>query len=323
MMNKFELSPQSILLPTLREAKGTRIDTWIKRKKVSEFLRQRVGGFDEAQPIADDGKNEISALCARGWLCDESITRMTRHQRTNTQRPVPEACMVGTDISDINQSVEPRDKNGIASSKGGCHISFRTSRLQVLIENRHRAEGCDFQCYPTGRQRVVIFPFERPDELFIATLEFVLDTGECFSMLRLVGEKTSIAEPVSTMSMRHDVSHLCANGNFDALDGGENDTSQLAVEFIKHLRLLKGTARLEDVVLSVGKERIPIAAHAVITDFTEPFFGIVLIGNQQSTLLKNADLAGKRLNLLNVWYSVHHHIIKKAHPKRAVLREAG
>ena len=37
-MNKFELSPQSILLPTLREPKGTRIDTWIKRKKLSAAI---------------------------------------------------------------------------------------------------------------------------------------------------------------------------------------------------------------------------------------------------------------------------------------------
>ena len=323
MTNKHKLTPQSILLPTLREAKGTRMDTRIKRKNLSEFLCQRVGGFDEVQPITDDGKNEISALCARGWLCDESITRMPRHQRTNTQRPVPEAGVVGTDISDINQSVEPRDKNGIANSKGGCHIPFRTSWLQVLIENRHRAERCDFQCYPTGRQRIAVFSPERPNKLFVAALKFIMDTCQSLCMLRRIGEKARVTKPVAIMSQRHDIGHLGADCNFDALNSGENYMSQMTVEFIEYPCLFKGTARFKDVILSVCQKRIPITAHSIVTDFVEPFFCFLFVGYHQTTLLQDANLISKRLNMLGIWYLVHNQIIKKAHPKRAVLREAG
>jgi hypothetical protein len=40
-------------------------------------------------------------------------------------------------------------------------------------------------------------------------------------------------------------------------------------------------------------------------------------------LLQDANLISKRLNMFGIRYLVHNQIIKKAHPKRAVLREAG
>ena len=60
-----------------------------------------------------------------------------------------------------------------------------------------------------------------------------------------------------------------------------------------------------------------------VTDFVKPFFCFLFVGYHQTTLLQNANLVSKRLNMLGIRYLVHHHIIKKAHPKRAVLREAG
>lgn len=323
MTNKHKLTPQSILLPTLREAKGTRMDTRIKRKNLSEFLCQRVGGFDEVQPITDDGKNEISALCARGWLCDESITRMPRHQRTNTQRPVPEAGMMGADVADVNQGVEPRDKDGVTNSKGCCHIALCTSWLQVLVENGHCTERGDFKSYPTWGQRIAVFSPERPNKLFVAAQKFIVNTRQSLGMLRRIGEKACVTKPIAIMNQRHDIGHLSADCNFDGLNSGEDYMSQMTVEFIEHPCLFKGTARFKDVILPVCQKRIPVTAHSIITDFVEPFFCFLFIGYHQTTLLQNANLISKRLNMLRIWYFVHHHIIKKAHPKRAVLREAG
>ena len=96
--------------------------------------------------------------------------------------------------------------------------------------------------------------------------------------------------------------------------------------FVAALKLILDTGKRFSILGLAGKKigiAEPIAAHTVVTDFMEPFLGIVLIGNQQSSLPQDAYLVGKRLNLLNVRYSTHHLIIKKAHPKRAVLREAG
>ena len=83
-----QLLPQCFLLPRLWESKGTRIDTRIERKKLSEVLRQRIGGVDDIQPITNDSKNEIGALRSCGRLRNEGVARMTRHQRTYTQCPV-------------------------------------------------------------------------------------------------------------------------------------------------------------------------------------------------------------------------------------------
>ena len=69
------LFPQCFLLPRLWEAKGTRINTRIEQKKLSEVLRQRVGGIDDIQPITNDSKNEIGALCSCERLRNESIVK--------------------------------------------------------------------------------------------------------------------------------------------------------------------------------------------------------------------------------------------------------
>ena len=97
-MSNGQLLPQRFLLPRLREPKGTRINTRIERKKLSEVLRQRVGRFDEIQPITNDSKNEICALCSCERLRNEGVARMTRHQRTYTQCPVPKTGMMGAGI---------------------------------------------------------------------------------------------------------------------------------------------------------------------------------------------------------------------------------
>ena len=322
-MSNGQLLPQRFLLPSLREPKGTRIDTRIERKKLSEVLCQRVGRFDEIQPITNDGKNEIGALCSCERLRNESVARMTRHQRTYTQCPVPKTGMMGADIANINQCVEPRNKNGITNSKGCSYIALCTSRLQILVEDGHRTKRGDFKGYPTWRQRVAVFSSERPNKLFVAALKLIVNTCQSFSMLRRIGEKARVTKPITIMSQRHDIGHLGADCNFYALNSGEDYMSQTTVEFIEHPCLLKGTARFKDVILSVSQKRIPVTAHSIVTDFVEPFFCFLFIGYHQTTLLQNANLVSKCLNMLRIRYFVHHNISKKAHPKRAVLREAG
>ena len=322
-MSKVQLLPQRFLFPRLWEPKSTRIDIRIERKKLSEVLRQRVGRVDEVQPITNDGKNKIGALCSCGRLRNEGVARMTRHQRTYPQCPVPKAGMMGADVADVNQCVEPRYKNGVTNSKGCCHIALSTSWLQVLVENGHCTKRGDFKGYPTWGQRVAVFSPERPNKLFVAALKFIVNTRKGLGMLRRIGEKARVTKPVAIMSQRHDIGHLGADCNFDALNSGENYMSQMTVEFIEYPCLFKGAARFKDVILPVCQKRIPVTAHSIVTDFLEPFFCFLFIGYHQTTLLQNANLISKRLNMLRIWYFVHHHIIKKAHPKRAVLREAG
>ncbi len=323
MMSKDQLLPQCFLLPRLWEPKGTRIDTRIERKKLSEVLRQRIGGVDDIQPITNDSKNEIGALRSCGRLRNEGVARMTWHQRTYTQCPVPKTGMMGADVTYINQGVEPRDKNGVANSKGCCHIALCTSRLQVLVENGHSTKRGDFKGYPTWWQRVAVFSPERPNKLFVAALKFIVNTRKGPSMLRRTSEKACVTKPIAIMSLRHDIGHLGADCNFDALNSGEDYMSQTTVEFIEHPCLFKGTSRFKDVILPVCQKRIPVTAHSIVTDFVEPFFCFLFVGYHQATLLQNANLVSKRLNMLGIRYFGHHHIIKKAHPKRAVLREAG
>lgn len=323
MMSKDQLLPQRFLLPSLRKPKGSWIDARIESKKLSEILCQRVGGIDEVLPITNDGKNKIGVLCSCGRLRNEGVTRMTRHQRTYTQCPVPKTSMMGADVADVNQGMEPRDKDGVTNSKGCCHIAFCTSWLQVLVENGHCTERGDFKSYPTWGQRVAVFSPERPNKLFIAALKFIVNTRQSLGLLRRIGEKACVTKPIAIMNQRHDIGHLSADCNFDGLNSGEDYMSQMTVEFIEHPCLLKGTARLKDVILPVCQKRIPVTAHSIITDFVEPFFCFLFIGYHQTTLLQNANLISKRLNMLRIRYFVHHHIIKKAHPKRAGLREAG
>lgn len=182
-MSKGQLLPQRFLLPSLREPKGTRIYTRIERKKLSKVLCQRVGGFDEVQPITNDGKNEICALCSCGRLRNEGVARITWHQRTYTKSSVPKAGMMCAYIADINQGVKPRYKNGVTNSKGCCHIALRTSRLQVLIENGHCTKRGDFKGYPTWGQRVAVFSPERPNKLFITALKLIVNTRQSLGML--------------------------------------------------------------------------------------------------------------------------------------------
>ena len=139
-MSKVQLLPQRFLFPRLWEPKSTRIDTRIERKKLSKVLCQRVGGIDEVQPITNDGKNKIGALCSCGRLRNEGVARMTRHQRAYAQCPVPKTGMMGADVADVNQGMEPRDKDGVTNSKGCCHIALCTSWLQALVENGHRTK---------------------------------------------------------------------------------------------------------------------------------------------------------------------------------------
>lgn len=322
-MSNGQLLPQRFLLPRLREPKGTRINTRIERKKLSEVLRQRVGGIDDIQPITNDSKNEIGALCSCERLRNEGVARMTRHQRTYTQCPVPKTGMMCADVADVNQCVEPRNKDGVTNSKGCCHIALCTSRLQVLIENGHRAKRGNFKGYPTWGQRVAVFSPERPNKLFVAALKFIVNTRKGLGMLRRIGEKARVTKPITIMSQRHDIGHLGADCNFYALNSGEDYMSQMTVEFIEYPCLFKGTARFKDVILSVCQKRIPITAHSIVTDFVEPFFCFLFVGYHQTTLLQDANLISKRLNMFGIRYLVHNQIIKKAHPKRAVLREAG
>ena len=107
------------------------------------------------------------------------------------------------------------------------------------------------------------------------------------------------------MSLRHNVGHLGANSNFDTLNSREHYTTQMAIEFIKHLCLLKSATWFKDVILSIFQKWIPVTAHAIVTDFTEPFFCFLLVGYRQTTLLKNANLISKRLNMFRIWYFVH------------------
>ena len=117
-MNKGQLLPQRFLLPRLWKAKGSWINARIECKKLSKVLCQRVGRFDDIQPITNDSKNEIGALGSCGRLRNEGVARMTWHQRAYTQCPVPKTGMMGADIANINQCVEPRDKDSITNSKG-------------------------------------------------------------------------------------------------------------------------------------------------------------------------------------------------------------
>ena len=322
-MNKGQLLPQRFLLPSLWEPEGSWINARIVRKKLSKVLCQRVGRFDDIQPITNDSKNEIGALGSCGRLRNEGVARMTWHQRAYTQCPVPKTGMMGADIANINQCVEPRDKDSITNSKGCCYIALCTSRLQILVEDGHRTKRGDFKGYPTWRQRVAVFSSERPNKLFIAALKLIVNTRKGLGMLRRIGEKACVTKPITIMSQRHDIGHLGADCNFYALNSGENYMSQMTVEFIEHPRLLKGTSRFKDVILPVCQKRIPVTAHSIVTDFVKPFFCFLFVGYHQTTLLQNANLVSKRLNMLGIRYLVHHHIIKKAHPKRAVLREAG
>lgn len=322
-MSKNHLIPQCFQLPILRKPEGIWIDARIERKKLSKVLSQSVGGVYDVQPITNDGKNKICALCSCGRLRNEGVVRVTRHQRTYPHCPVPKTGVMRTDIANINQSVEPRNKDCITNSKGCCHIALCTSRLQVLIENGHRTKRGDFKSYPTWGQRIVVFTSERPYKLFVAALKFIVNTCKSLGMLRRIGEKTGITKPVTFMSQRHDIGHLGADCNFYAFYSGENYMSQMTVEFIEHLCLLKGTARFKDMILSVCQKRVPVTAHSIVTDFVEPFFCFLFIGYHQTTLLQNANLISKCLDMFWIRYFVHHNITKKAHPKRAVLREAG
>ncbi len=123
-MSKGQLLPQRFLLPSLREPKGTRIYTRIERKKLSKVLCQRVGGFDEVQPITNDGKNEICALCSCGRLRNEGVARMTRHQRTYTQCPVPKTGMMGADVTYINQCGSHETKTVSLTPKAAATSRF-------------------------------------------------------------------------------------------------------------------------------------------------------------------------------------------------------
>ena len=76
---------------------------------------------------------EIDPLGARCRLRDKRVMRATWHQWANAKCAVPQTGMVGTDISDTNQSVQPRLKHRIAYPKGRSHITFWESRLQLLI----------------------------------------------------------------------------------------------------------------------------------------------------------------------------------------------
>jgi hypothetical protein len=78
--------------------------------------------------------------------------------------------------------------------------------------------------------------------------------------------------------------------------------------------LLKGATRFEDVILPVGQKRIPIATHTVIAYLSKPNLSGTLVGNQHASLLQDADLAGKRLYLFIVRYSLH-----LRHKKRLTL----
>ncbi len=120
-----------------------------------------------------------------------------------------------------------------------------------------------------------------------------------------------------------EMAQLGADGNFDTLNCREYNMAEMAIKFIKHLCLLKSATRFKDVILSIFQKWIPVTTHSIVTDFAEPFFSFLFIGYSQTTLFKDANLISKRLNMLGIWYFVHDQIIKKAHPKRAVLREAG
>ena len=123
-MSSDQLFPQRFLLSGLREAKGTRIDTRIERKKLSEVLCQRIGGIDDIQPITNDSKNEIGALGSCGRLRNEGVTRMARHQRAYTRCPVPKTGMMGADVTDVNQCVEPRTKKVSLTPKAAATSRF-------------------------------------------------------------------------------------------------------------------------------------------------------------------------------------------------------
>ena len=226
-MNSLQLSPQCFLLPSLRESKSTRTDARIGREKLSEVLWQCIGWFDDVQPIADDGQNKVGALGSYRWLGYEGVTWTAWHQRANAQCSVPKTGMMSTNVADINHCVKPGGEYRVTNAKSGSHIALGMTRLQVLIENRHRTKRSNFKRYPTGGKRVAIFPLERPDELFVAALKLILDTGKRFSIQGLAGKKIGIAEPIAAMSVRHDVGHLRANSNFNTLNSREYDAAQL------------------------------------------------------------------------------------------------
>ena len=322
-MEAMKLRPEWFLMPVAWKTKGTRIYTRISSEQCRKVLCQSVVRVDDVQPIAYDSQNEIYPRCAIGRLRNEGVMWATRHQWTHSQCAIPQSGVVCANIANVHQRVEPRSKHRIAYTKSSGHIPFGKSGLQILIEDGHCAERSDFKCYPTGWQRVGVFPSEGTYKLFVTALIFILNAGNCFCMLNLITEEGSILEPIAAISQRHHVCQLSTHGYFYTLNTGKDYSSQMTVEFVKHASLFKRAACLKNVIPLIHQEWIPIAAHPIITHLAKPIICVVFVGDYHAALFQNGDLAGKCLYLFSVWYLLHRYSKKKAYPKRAVLWEAG
>ena len=143
MKNNPKLPPQCFLLPSLWKSKSTRKYIRILGEKAVDVLLQVIGWVNDVQEIADNGKNEIQMLGTCRLLVDKGIVRTAWHQWTNTQSSVPKSCMMGTDVSNINQCVEPRGKDCVADSECSCDITFGMTRLQILVGAARFVQGVE------------------------------------------------------------------------------------------------------------------------------------------------------------------------------------
>lgn len=207
-MSKQSLHPQMVLLPISWKAQGTRTYTRILSEESRYVLGESVSRFDDIHPVADDGHNKINTLRSCSWLGNERTAWATRHQRPYSQRAIPQPGMVSTNISNINKCMEPRNKNGVTDSESSCHFTFGKSRLQIFIKNRHCTKRSDFECHPTGWERIIIFSFESTYKLFIAALELIVDTYQGLGMLGQITKKRGIGKPIAIVSHRQHVGHL-------------------------------------------------------------------------------------------------------------------
>ena len=187
-------------------------------------------------------------------------------------------------ITYINQCMQPRGKHYVANTESRCYIAFWTTRFQLLKQYWHCAKRGNFQRHPTWRKWINILAFKRLYKLLVASVVLVVDTLKRFGVKNRIRKKRGILKPKSIACHRHNIRYLCADCNFYLFNIRHNKSAQMTVKFIYPHSIFKCCPRLENMIITVGKQRIPIAAHPVITHLMQPRLSLGLVADLQSTL---------------------------------------
>ncbi len=270
------LLPEIVCAPVLRYSHHLQWDRWKAVEQIKQTLTPACLRGCVLEKLVQQGQDDKDFFVRyRPWSVPPRIIGGVGNDGPDGQFAIPETRMVGADISDIVQSLKPRqhDWRGRVKLPGDALLCLGFTHVE---QREHRAKRHHFTGGPYRQiRKTIVVVFKMLHEQLGALLGLLSKVNKKLCVFdrsiphiwpscrrtKILGLDVCVGSP----SHRQVMNERRSNGYFDSFNRINNGKAQLAIEPIAFPNVGKASVRDKSAVSVLGVlEGVPVSAEPVV-----------------------------------------------------------